>query len=193
MNWTFNVQNWLCQLHILRNKAVRMVLILLLFPAYTAPGDIFTLAFAASKNESISATATVNSKCLQYATGGGGGTIEINFDTYDAAIANETTSLQSSSSFQMKCTKNTTATVMMDNGLYANGVQRRMTDGQGNYLNYRVYQNAGMSLEWDESSTLEVSTTTSAPQTIPVYADVPPNQDVPAGTYYDTIVMTTMF
>lgn len=65
---------------------------------------------------------------------------------------------------------------------------RRMTDGQGHYLQYNIYQTDGVTV-WDTTNKLSASGT-GLSQTIPYKAIINPSQaELPAATYTDQITV----
>lgn len=65
---------------------------------------------------------------------------------------------------------------------------RRMTDGQGHYLQYNIYQTDGVTI-WDTTNKLSASGT-GLSQTIPYKAIINPSQaELPAATYTDQITV----
>ena len=62
-------------------------------------------------------------------------------------------------------------------------------------LEYDLFQDSGRTVHWGDRSgrdTLEVQTT-GAPQTIPIYGQIPAGQRALEGTYSDTITITILY
>jgi spore coat protein U-like protein len=117
------------------------------------------------------------------------------FGNYDPIVANDTTPLDQSGTFTVTCTRGGAPAVWvgMGNGLnYSGG--RRMTDG-AEFLNYELYSNAGRTTVWGNlvGTGLVVSQNGRTPVTVTVYGSVAAGQDVLAGGYADTVVMTVNF
>jgi spore coat protein U-like protein len=70
-----------------------------------------------------------------------------------------------------------------------------MTDGTGDYLSYELYQDSGHTTLWGTADNAAVESaavdTTAVDYT--VYALVPGSQDVPSGTYNDSVAVTVSF
>jgi spore coat protein U-like protein len=92
------------------------------------------------------------------------------------------TALAQTAQVKVYCTKNTTATLSLDNGVNASGAQRRMISG-GTYLNY--------------TAALATTSATSTSSLVPLgplgvggitlNGTVPASQDVKVGSYIDTL------
>ncbi|MDW8340999.1 MAG: spore coat U domain-containing protein, partial [Geminicoccaceae bacterium] len=84
-------------------------------------------------------------------------------------------------------------TIELDNGLNAQGTQRRMRSGN-NYLSYELYKTNARTARWGTGSEgLTYSILVGGNGSVPVYGRILPNQLVPAGTYTDTVTITFRF
>lgn len=139
-------------------------------------------AQAATATANLSVSATVVASCSVSS-----GTL--GFGNYDPTA---TSNLDASTTFQVTCTRGTTATLGMGLGSNATGSTRRMINGS-EYLTYELYQNAGRTTVWGSSGgallSLSAASSSSA-QTLTVYGRVPQSQDVAVGSFADTVVMT---
>ena len=94
------------------------------------------------------------------------------------------------------CTKGAVATVGLGLGSNASGSTRRLTDGSSNYLTYELYQDAGRTTVWGTSGA-GLYSPGAAPSKVArnftVYGRVASDQDVPAGSFNDTVVATVNF
>ncbi|HTM63436.1 MAG TPA: spore coat U domain-containing protein [Gammaproteobacteria bacterium] len=123
---------------------------------------------------------------------------EVQFGTYDPADVNAVSALNAAGSVQISCTKNTTATISIDQGQYASqatSTSRAMKSQDGSsYLSYDLYLDAGYSTVWN---TVNQETYTSTggitPTSIAIYGKVPANQDVIDGQYNDVVTVTATF
>jgi spore coat protein U-like protein len=71
---------------------------------------------------------------------------------------------------------------------------RRMSDGQGNFLNYVLTKDASHTEDWgNNSQTGVILSGTGSQQTITYYLRILPNQNTQAGNYTDTLQMTTSY
>ena len=123
-------------------------------------------------------------------------TAALAFGSYDPVVAHASTNLDGTGTVIVACTKGAAATVGLGLGSNASGSTRRMTDGSSNYLTYELYSDAGRTTVWGNSGAglyrrarrprrlrgISRSTAVS-----------PSNQDVPAGSYSDTVVATVNF
>ena len=94
------------------------------------------------------------------------------------------------------CTKGATTTIGLDLGSNASGSTRRLTDGSSNYLTYELYQDSGRSTVWGNSGAglfTPVAAPSKASRAFTAYGRVAGAQDVPAGTYTDTVTATVNF
>jgi spore coat protein U-like protein len=113
-----------------------------------------------------------------------------NYDTnsavdLDAPVAN----------IAVQCTRGSPFYISLDNGQNFNA-GRRMTDGAGNFLGYQLFTEGTHTTPWaNPSGTVTVNTAGAGlhPASIPVYGRIPAGQDVPVGTFTDTIVVTVTF
>jgi spore coat protein U-like protein len=144
-------------------------------------------AHAASKTTSFVVSANVNANCFVSAT-------PLNFGSYTGVAV-----LQSTSSVNVRCTNGAAYTLKLNagNGTFA---QRLLSDGGSNTLQYNLFSNAARTTIWgDGSASTAVVTGSGTGLGIPnqtshtVYgelADSTANQNVPSGTYTDTITVT---
>jgi spore coat protein U-like protein len=122
-------------------------------------------------------------------------TTALGFGSYDPVVANASANLDGTGAVVVACTRGATATVGLGGGSNASGATRRMGDGAGNFLSYELYSDSGRSTVWNAGSgTLALTAAPSrTARTYTVYGRVAGNQDVPAGTYGDTVVATVNF
>ena len=145
-------------------------------------------AAAATATANLGVSATVTNNCTISTTA-------LGFGSYDPVVSNATGNLDGTGRVTVACTKGATANVGLGNGSNASGSTRRLADGSGNYLAYELYQDSGRSTVWNGGSgTLSTGVAPSkAARDFTVYGRISSNQDVPAGSYSDTIVATVNF
>ena len=70
-----------------------------------------------------------------------------------------------------------------------------MTDGASNYLSYELYSDAARTTVWNTGAGLynPGAAPSKVARNFTVYGRVTSNQDVPAGSYNDTVVATVNF
>ena len=99
---------------------------------------------------------------------------------------------------QMTCGAGVLAELSLDNGLSPgpNTSRRRMHQDSGNdRLNYGLFQDAGRTIHWGDKSGVDTREvlSTGAPQTVPIYGEVPAGQKAREGTYSDEITVRLQF
>jgi spore coat protein U-like protein len=63
-----------------------------------------------------------------------------------------------------------------------------MTDGNGNYLLYELYQDESNTIIWGNTDQTGLSLTgTGSASNVNVHVKIPAGQNVPAGNYQDTV------
>ncbi len=146
-------------------------------------------AAAATATANLTVTATVTNNCTI-------STAPVAFGNYDPVVANASTSLDSTGTVTVACTKGATATVGLSLGSNPSGSTRQLKDGGTNVLAYELYQDSGRSTVWGDAGAALLSpgaAPSKAPRSFTVYARVPSGQDVAAGNYTDTVVATVNF
>jgi spore coat protein U-like protein len=118
------------------------------------------------------------------------------FGSYDPVVANCAADLAGTGVVSVACTKGVSPTIALGLGANASGSTRRMSDGSGHYLTYELYQDSGRSTIWSNAGAgllSPVAAPSKAARNFTVYGRVTSNQDVPAGSYNDTVVATVNF
>ena len=96
------------------------------------------------------------------------------------------------SRISVQCASGTPWRVALDNGLNFDGNMRRMA-GAGGYVKYQLYKDESHTDVWGGEATDMREGATDANGTVAsltVYGEVPPQPEVQAGTYTDTVVVT---
>lgn len=96
----------------------------------------------------------------------------------------------------VQCTRGSTVTISLGDGLHALGSQRRMENGTPEeYLSYDLFQDGARSIPWGPDLIDRVSHTAGSllPVNLTVYGRITAGQDVSAGNYSDTVVATINF
>jgi spore coat protein U-like protein len=108
------------------------------------------------------------------------------------------TALTPTATLAVTCTAGAVATIALDpgaNGVHAIGTTRAMADGM-NYLSYELHSDAGLSTVWGntvDTDVVEAAAPSTTAVDYTVYASVPAQQSVPAGTYTDSVAVTVSF
>jgi spore coat protein U-like protein len=146
-------------------------------------------ARAATATANLAVSATISNNCSIT-------TIAVGFPAYDPIVTHAATPDDSTTgSVTVTCTKGAVTTIGLGLGANVAGTQMRMVNGT-NYLNYALYQDAGHATVWGTAGAgllTPVAAPSKAPRTFPVYGRIPAAQDLPAGTYTDTVVATVNF
>jgi spore coat protein U domain-containing protein, fimbrial subunit CupE1/2/3/6 len=108
--------------------------------------------------------------------------------TYDPVVANASAAATANGTVTVACTRGETYRVSLDNGLNYSGGRRLRLGATGEYLTYDLYQDSGYATTWDGTNQVARTAANRAPVDLTVYASIPGGQDVPVGTYTDTIV-----
>jgi spore coat protein U-like protein len=146
-------------------------------------------AQAATATANLAVSATIANNCTIT-------TSPVGFPAYDPIVTHASTPDDSTTgSVTVTCTKGAAATIGLGLGANVSGSQMRMANGT-NYLNYALYQDSGHATVWGTSGAGLLSpgaAPSKAARTFTVYGRIPAAQDLPAGTYTDTVVATVNF
>lgn len=143
---------------------------------------------AATASANMPVTATVTNNCTIT-------TNPIAFGSYDPVVSQATANLDATGAVIIACTKGAVTTLGLDTGANVSAGTRRLTSS-GNFMSYELYQDSSRSTVWGNSGA-DVYNSGTAPskdgRTFQVYGRISGGQDVPAGSYADTIVATVNF
>jgi spore coat protein U-like protein len=145
-------------------------------------------AYAATATADLAVSATVSNNCTI-------STAPLAFGSYDPVDTHSAANLNGTGTVIVACTKNVAPTIALGLGNNANGATRRLTDGT-NFLTYQLYKDAARTQVWGDAVGDVLSpgaAPSKAPRNLTVYGAVTSNQDVPAGSYADTVVATVDF
>lgn len=110
---------------------------------------------------------------------------------YDPIVVNQNTDFNQQTNVTVTCTNGSPVTIRLDDG---QNVGRQLKFGTDNYLDYELFSDNARQNVWGNTELNDVATTgTGLVQTLPVYMQVPKNQNVPAGTYTDIVTATVTF
>ena len=140
-------------------------------------------ALATPVNVAISANVAAN--CVLTAG-------SVAFGTYDPLVANDTAALDQTGNFTIRCVKGVVADVGLGDGL---NVGRQMSNGASGLLDYELYKDAGRTQTWTDAGAGRYVYTAAnkSAATLTIYGRVSGGQDVPAGSYVDTVVASAEF
>ena len=117
---------------------------------------------------------------------------------FGAYASNSKTPVLGQTTIQLNCGAGSSVELSLDDGTSPGGStsRRRLAQDSGpDRLDYDLYQDPGRTIHWGDrsgSDTLEVQTT-GAPQTIPIYGQIPAGQRARDGTYSDTITLRVVY
>lgn len=153
--------------------------------AAIAAAALSGLPTGASAQDTMTINANVTRNCQIFA-------LPMMFGTIAFFLPNATTQ----TSIQVDCTPNTAFTVAIDDGLYVNAGQRRMTrvgPGVGTYLNYEIYRNAARTQRWGSAAGQLVTGVTPANGRVTLTAYGRTTGFLVAGPFQDTVTVTITF
>ncbi len=148
-------------------------------------------ADSASSSNSDNIEATVQGICRV-------DSFSLDFGAYDGLVAHATTPLDGTASIKVYCTKGTVGSVILSSGQNLVGSSRQMKSAAGDFLIYELYADSGRSQIWDASNGQGA---TASSKNVPLsgtdgftaFGRVFSDQDIPAGSYVDTIQATVNF
>jgi spore coat protein U-like protein len=123
-------------------------------------------------------------------------TAALTFGNYDSVVANRSTALDNTTLVEVFCTKGAVAFVSLDNGVNAAGATRRLKSATGNFLTYEMYRESGRTTVWNATNTNSGTSTsklTAINGGFTVFGRIPAGQDIPAGSYSDTVTVTVNY
>jgi spore coat protein U-like protein len=149
-------------------------------------------ALAATATSSAEMSATVITECSI-------STASLDFGTYDPISANKTAPLDASVLITFVCTLGSDVTIRLGQGLHAAGGSsdtvplRRMSAG-GTFLSYFLYTDSARTTVWGNTAETGIAPiTTGETQDVEAFGRIPAGQNVPAGSYTDTVVVSVNF
>ena len=152
-------------------------------------GLVGTAVHAGSATASLAGSASISNNCTI-------STAALAFGAYDPVVANASSNRDGTGTVTIACTKGAASTIGLNLGNNASGSTRRLTDGASNYLSYKMYQDSGRTTVWGNSGAALLTPAAAPSKTarnFTVYGRVTSNQDVPAGSYADTVTATVNF
>jgi spore coat protein U-like protein len=119
----------------------------------------------------------------------------LRFGSYDPLGMHSNAYLDASTDILLTCTRNSRATVVMDEGRgSAPGRDSRGLLFGNDRLDYQIFTNSERTEIWGRGSrAVHVSSQQSARQRLTVYGRIPAGQEVPSGTYFDVVTATVDF
>jgi spore coat protein U domain-containing protein, fimbrial subunit CupE1/2/3/6 len=147
-------------------------------------------AFAGTATTNVGVSANIANNCTV-------GNVSAIAFTYDPIVANHSTPAVAQGTIDVTCTSGATWSLDLDNGQNngnATSPSNRAMKSGSSYLSYDIYQDTNHATLWLSGSGKDVTGTGSGiAQTQTMYGQVPAAQNIPAGTYNDTVVATVNF
>lgn len=158
------------------------------FVTAMAGAALSTSAYAGSVTDNLVVNATVVDSCA--VTGD-----TLDFGNVDALTG---TTLDVTATISVTCTLGTTYNVQLDKGTYGASVSGRemQISGDTTRLSYHLYTDAIHTAEWGVTNGVDtVSGLGLGIAATPhlVYGSIPAGQEVPAGSYSDTVTITVAY
>ena len=163
------------------------ILVLTTIGVLVVSSDNPVVAGSATANLQVSTTVSANCTIT---------TATVAFPAYDPIVTHSAANDDGTGTVTITCTRGTAATIGLGLGANALVNQRRMKDATTDYLNYALYLDAGRTTIWGTASPnllTPVAAPDKNPRAFTVYGRIPSAQDVPAGSYTDTVVATVNF
>ncbi len=150
-------------------------------------------AFAGTSPGTLTVSASVVQNCTVSSP-------TLNFGSWDV-VNYGSTPLNATATITFTCTKGATGVyVTADtglNGTHASGTTRAMTDGASDYLPYELYTDSGYTTVWNTTNSgghvFTPSFASSSTATATIYGQIPAGQNVPVGSYSDSVGVTINF
>ena len=149
-------------------------------------------ASAGTATDNLSVSASVSANCTI-------ATSPVSFGAYDPVSANASSPLDAAGGVTVTCTQGASTSITLGQGASAkagstDAAPQRQMVADGNFLEYSLFQDSSHSTVWGNTSGTGVSHTgTGTATNISVYGRVPAGQNVPSGSYADTVVATITF
>jgi spore coat protein U-like protein len=158
-----------------------------------AIGAVTSTDAATTQTSNLSVTASVTANCTIT-------TAPVAFGAYDPITANATAPLNGTGTVNVTCTSGASTTVTLgqgsnaDTGSSAAAPARRLKDAGTDFLTYKLYSESTRSTVWGDTAGTGLAYaglgTTSG---LTVYGAIDAGQNVPSGSYSDTVVATVTF
>lgn len=152
-----------------------------------------SVVYAGTATSNLTVSSSVSANCSITTT-------PLSFGEYDPVVANASANLDSTGTVSVTCTDGASATIALGQGSNADAGStdgaplRRMSDGGTNYLSYNLYSDSARTTAWTNDAAGDVATTgTGTADEHTIYGRVTAGQNVPAGSYNDTVIATVTF
>ncbi|MGH8306663.1 MAG: Csu type fimbrial protein [Gammaproteobacteria bacterium] len=170
---------------------LKLIRTLIIGSAFTLPLAIASVSAQAGTTTTFAVTATVVNSCVINSASA------MAFGNYDV---NSGTAVTGTSSINVNCTKGDGYTIALSYGGTGTAANRIMVNA-GNNLNYNLYTDSGYTTVWNSTcgggnncdSGTGAGPGVGNAQSYTVYGQIATGQNVPAGSYSDSITVTVNF
>ncbi len=119
---------------------------------------------------------------------------DVNFGPYDPVGVNKTAPLQQRSSIDLVCTPGTTGAITLDLGQHSMSRQMAMASAGGARLEYALFQDSGMTRPFGGGNFGAVFRAGGQGRYFAwVFGRVTAGQNIPVGSYRDTVLVTVSY
>jgi spore coat protein U-like protein len=156
-------------------------------------------AFAQTATTNVSVTANIANTCTISNTA-------VALGAYDPVVTNLTAPKVGEGTVTITCTKGAVTTLSLGLGTHATGAQRRMSDGVPNFMNYELYQppnnTPGTACSYTSPTIwgtagvnlfIPAVAPSKAARTYNICGEIAGGQDLPAGSFTDTVAAIVNF
>jgi spore coat protein U-like protein len=148
---------------------------------------------ATTATSNLSVTASVTANCTISTT-------PVAFGAYDPIVTNVSTALNAQGSVNVTCTNGATTTVTLSQGATPGSGSsdtvplRQLKDAGTDVLAYTLYSDSGRTTVWGNTAPTGLANTGNGLlQGLTVYGTIAAGQNVPPGSYSDTVLATVTF
>jgi spore coat protein U-like protein len=140
-----------------------------------------------TKTANLQVTAEVVANCNMTAN-------NIAFGPYDPVVANKSAHLERIDIVSMQCTPGTAVRMELDNGQHASGGQRAMTGPPNGRLSYEIYRSNNHNVRFGTGADAQDKVAGSNGRLgFWMYSRLPAGQNMPVGSYSDTVLVTITY
>lgn len=156
-------------------------------------------AQAAMVTGTISATLTLTAACQVNGTSGDSGLNfgSLNFGSQEALFTSANAQvLGGASAMSILCSAGTVPVIKVRTGTHdgqSSGGTRALSDGNGNFVPYDFYTDAGRTTLLPIDGTITLPTSTGVAQSVNLYGQARGKAGLPAGVYTDTVAVELSF
>tara|TARA_B100000700_G_scaffold325860_1_gene435792 strand:- start:1885 stop:2424 length:540 start_codon:yes stop_codon:yes gene_type:complete len=168
---------------------------LMLAAATVTSLSAFTVAHSSEIRGNINVSLTIGAGCAVNGQASAGvntfGSIDFGEQSSLALFVDAESQGAAGGDIELTCNDQLAYSIALDDGLYSNAGQRRLSGGTNEFVLYDLYQDAARSVRWGSSAEAKALTGSGGPQALTIYGRIIAGQTTPSqGAYADTIRMT---